>query len=146
FRDSVNTTMVTVLEAEKESAKTEKETQAAEKKLEIWNQLRGKGTYEITGNDTEIRPLMVDLQKKFEGVLANMSSYKKMPVVCVIHTPLPCTPLRVKLDEKITPGIAAPEIAEDPVRAATITNRTDILTKLLRAQGKIINVYSKEQT
>ena len=104
---------------------------------EDWNQLISKGELIVNnGTDKEYRPRYVGLQGMVEQAISLLKP------IGVVHTSLPCTPLRTK--GELSPEIVNPEVLQDPLRAATVKARTTILRDLLHEGGVIYAAYPKE--
>lgn len=113
---------------------------SSEKLKEFWRILAANHVIEEFGNDEDFRHKYVGLQCEVEKVLADST----FTVLSIIHTPLPCTPLRNQMTQ-MSSGLVAEEIKNDPTPLKTVLDRTISLRDYLKAQKKLYVCYPQLQ-
>jgi len=95
------------------------------------------------GTDAEERPIFVNAQADFERAIVYWLKTKQIAgCTCVIHTPLPATPLCTK--GEISPGLIDPAILNDPERLLTVKKRPEIIRDYLQEGGILYTVFPKK--
>lgn len=95
------------------------------------------------GND-DLRIRYVIVQSTIEHVLACAQAMGEVKdLVCVIHTPVPATPLFTLSDEDPSVGLLDASIADNPQKLLTVQSRAQTIREFLHKGGKLYAVYPK---
>lgn len=95
------------------------------------------------GSD-DLRIRYVIVQSALEHVLACAQAMGEVKdLVCVIHTPVPATPLCTRPDEEPSAGLLDASIADDPQKLLTVQSRAQTIREFLHKGGKLYAVYPK---
>ncbi len=122
--------------------KAEESSSLREKTADIWNALVDNCILEISGTDKDVRPHFVAIQGMVEQVLASELQKEVKVLKCIIHTPMPATPLCTT--GEISRELVDPSIEVDPARLFTVKARTTILRDYLFKGGDLYSIYPKE--
>ena len=110
--------------------------------MPTWEALCANKYVAEDGADKAWRPVFVTIQGAVERALTNMLYEQTISqAICTIHTKMPPTPLRAKLDLPLGEPLVAAEIAADPARLQTVTDRAVILREFLAAGGEIVATF-----
>lgn len=119
--------------------------ESGKKAQEAWDNIKQRGEDVIVaGTDKENRPKHVTLQALREAAAtALLKEGRLRAATLIIHTPLPATPCRT--NGKITEGLVADEVAQDPDRLKTVTTRANIIRDFLEAGGRVVVAFSQDE-
>jgi hypothetical protein len=112
------------------------------KLLEIVHELEEKGSFEIIGEDSEVRPIFVTMQSVFEEVLSNQLKKNVSLLAGIILGYGPPTPLYFSFEDPAT--LVSKKIQNHPQSLATIKARQKILDEYLKQGGILYALYTQK--
>lgn len=112
---------------------------------QLWHDVIANKKVKKEGSDEKNRPLFVNLQAIVENAVTSFLEEKRIKCsIGVIHTPTPATPLRTNPAPMVEEGLVKEEIANDPKRLQTVTDRATIIREYLDKKGELFSVYETD--